>query len=326
MRIDKRIFRRSPLSSFKIACGVVGLLLALSGCDLMDESLDEFEAEVIVESYQVAGETLKPVFLSHTVAVDDIYDFRQHAISGASVRVSLLDAQNAPVEVIPYVESDTLTGMYVPDGEHVVQPLGSYRLDADVVGFEAAVSATTVVPDTFHLISSNVDTLEYLGSEQLELIITRSNYPNRQNIFVFEVEALLPMVELLTPFAASVFEDLLDGENLDELVSGSSPPLNEGNYDPNPDGTLTLKIPWFSFSFFGPNRLTANAIDDNLLDFYRSQLVQQGGSTFSPGEIPNVLEKVDGGRGVFGSYADITFDTFIIPAGFEFSAPQRGWE
>ena len=38
--------------------------------------------------------------------------------------------------------------------------------------------------------------------------------------------------------------------------------------------------------FYGPNRIFANALDDNLYDYIRSQSIQQGGSTFSPGEIP----------------------------------------
>ncbi len=298
-----------------LAGGIGVLLMTVFGCDLMDASRDTFEPEVIIESYQAAGEQLKPVFLSRTVPVDAVYDFDQHAITGAEVRVSRLDGDGSPVDVIAYVESDTLPGMYQAAESHTVRPLGTYRLDADVAELQAAVSAVTVVPDTFSLVSASVDTLRYLSSDQLELVITRSDYPGRQNIFLFEVLAMLPRVELLTPFAEALYREVLEDtdEGLDELISGSSPPLNEGNYDPNPDGTLTLRIPWFTFSFFGPNQLTANAIDDNLLDFYRSQFVQQGGSTFSPGEIPNVLERVSGGRGVFGSYSDATFDTFLIP-------------
>ena len=55
----------------------------------------------------------------------------------------------------------------------------------------------------------------------------------------------------------------------------------------------------------------ANAIDDNLYDFVRSQIIQQGGSTFAPGEIPNILERVNGAHGVFGSYARVSFDLFV---------------
>ena len=93
--------------------------------------------------------------------------------------------------------------------------------------------------------------------------------------------------------------------------------FNEDNYDVNPDGTLTIRYPWLGITFYGPNRLIANALDDNLYDFIRSQSVQQGGSTFAPGEIPNPLARVNGAHGVFGSYARVSFDLFVIrPEGF----------
>jgi hypothetical protein len=52
-------------------------------------------------------------------------------------------------------------------------------------------------------------------------------------------------------------------------------------------------------------------VDDNIFDFVRSHTVQQGGSTLSPGEIPNVLDRVEGGTGIFGSSAQITYETFV---------------
>ncbi len=60
------------------------------------------------------------------------------------------------------------------------------------------------------------------------------------------------------------------------------------------------------------NYYIANALDDNLYDYIRSQSIQQGGSTFSPGEIPNPLEHVVGAHGTFGSYARISFDLFVL--------------
>ncbi|MCH8961449.1 MAG: hypothetical protein IH820_09040 [Bacteroidetes bacterium] len=33
----------------------------------------------------------------------------------------------------------------------------------------------------------------------------------------------------------------------------------------NPDGTLTIRYPWLAVIFYGPNRIFANAIDDNLI-------------------------------------------------------------
>jgi hypothetical protein len=94
----------------------------------------------------------------------------------------------------------------------------------------------------------------------------------------------------------------------------NSPIINEGNYDINQDGTLTIRLPWIAVAFFGENRLTASALDDNLYDFIRTQTVQQGGSTLSPGEIPNVIERIEGGTGVFGSFARSSYVVRITQA------------
>ena len=56
---------------------------------------------------------------------------------------------------------------------------------------------------------------------------------------------------------------------------------------------------------------------DFIYDFLRSQSVQLGGSSISPGEIPNVIYNIEGGIGVFGSIAADTIQTNITrPAGF----------
>ena len=97
----------------------------------------------------------------------------------------------------------------------------------------------------------------------------------------------------------------------EDLRITESPIINEGNYEINENGTITVKLPWLAVAFFGPNRLTANALDDNMFDFIRSQTVQQGGSTLAPGEIPNVIDRVEGGTGIFGSLARSSYEVLI---------------
>lgn len=59
-------------------------------------------------------------------------------------------------------------------------------------------------------------------------------------------------------------------------------------------------------AFYGPNEVGVNVIDDTLFDLIRTQQTQQGvpDAGLGPGEIPNVIEHVEGGTGVFGSYAE----------------------
>ena len=87
--------------------------------------------------------------------------------------------------------------------------------------------------------------------------------------------------------------------------------MNESNFEISPDSSVILQYPWLAVAFFEENQIVANIIDDNIYDFVRSQSVQLGGSTLSPGEIPNILYNIEGGIGVFGSIAADTIQTYI---------------
>ena len=58
-------------------------------------------------------------------------------------------------------------------------------------------------------------------------------------------------------------------------------------------------------AFYGDALVGTAAVDDALYDFMRYQGVQTNGSTLSPGEIPNVLDHINGGRGIFSSMAKV---------------------
>ena len=63
--------------------------------------------------------------------------------------------------------------------------------------------------------------------------------------------------------------------------------------------------------------IVPSLIDQNLYDYIRSESVQLGGSTLSPGEIQNVLTPIIGGVGIFGSMSRDTARTLILPLEFE---------
>ncbi len=54
------------------------------------------------------------------------------------------------------------------------------------------------------------------------------------------------------------------------------------------------------------------SLDPALQAFVQSQAVQRGGSTLSPGEIPNVTTNVEGGLGIFGSFARVVTQTTLL--------------
>lgn len=149
----------------------------------------------------------------------------------------------------------------------------------------------------------------YQSTEQLEVRVTPSDFPGRDAIYVFALEALDTSGYDLTPF----YQGLLDEDESisgDDFVLTTSPLSNEADFTANPDGTITLRVPWLAVAFYGPNRVTAHAVDDNLYDFKRSE---GPGGTTSPGERDNFIEHVENGRGIFGSMSSQGADVFIEP-------------
>ncbi|MCB0258630.1 MAG: DUF4249 family protein [Calditrichaeota bacterium] len=281
-------------------------LTVFNACDVADPA--PFTPEYVVESYLFALEPLPPLRLSRTVPFDQPYVFQDQAVPNANVQLKLLDASGNTETVFDFLEIER--GIYTPaDTLHRVLPLRRYALEITFPDDETVLRSQTTVPDTFSVLSASADTVVYLSSAQLEITVTQSFTPGRQNIFVFTTESFDARFEQLTP----TYAEFLDAEedDLEDWRVRESPPVNEENYSLNPDGTLTLDYPWLAVVFYGPNRISASAIDDNIFNFVRSQDIQVNPTTLSPGEIPNVIDPIEGGTGLFGSYARASVDVFV---------------
>lgn len=287
---------------------IIGLVFVSQiACETYTQS--DYEEYYVVESYLVANRSLQQVRLSTTVPAFELYNFEDVAITGANVEVHLLSATGSQVE-----QSFTYTmiepGIYGANSTHEVLPTRTYELDITVPNGNIMdqISATAIVPDTFKVISGIVDSLVYQSTEQLSVTLSESSYPGRQNVFVFTTLSQNPIEENLTP----LYLDFLDDEeDLVEFSVTSSGLLNEGNFTQFPDGTVTVQYPWLAIAFYEENKIVANTVDDNIYDYIRSNDVQLGGSTLSPGEIQNVLTNVTGGIGLFGAMASDTISTYI---------------
>lgn len=292
---------------------VLGLCAGLASCDSAETGTPG--ADYVVESILVSGEILPPVRLSRTAAINSAYDFGRLAVADAEVSIALLGTAGAARSTIAYAESPDSAGVYLPaDTSLTALPLGTYRLSIRLPATGETITATTTVPDTFTVIAGTRQTAVYQSTEQLELTMTRSRPAARsETYFIVITEALDPDPDRLTPIAADILENEVGDADFESLVVSASPIFNEENYDVNPDGSLSVRYPWIGINFYGLNRIGINALDDNAYDFFRSQSVQQGGSTLSPGEIPNPLENIDGAHGIFGSYAQAFYDLLVLP-------------
>lgn len=285
---------------------ILSLMFIVSSCDLYPQ--DEYEEFYVVESYLVANRQLPLLKLSTTAPATEVYNFDNLGVNNATVQVFLLEGLEGsnPEQVFSY--TNTAPGIYEATVQHNVLPARTYQLNITFQDPAEEVNAFTIVPDTFSVIGGVPSSIVYQSTEQLEVTLSESTYPGRQNVYIFNTIAGEPIFENLTPLYADFYEDEDDLEDFANLSSGI---LNEANFDENPDGTVTVRYPWLAVAYFGDSRIVANTIDDNIYDFVRSQSVQLGGSTLSPGEIQNVIYRMEGAIGVFGAIASDTIQTDI---------------
>ncbi|NNE70404.1 MAG: DUF4249 family protein [Rhodothermales bacterium] len=299
---------------------LMAMLLPVSGCDSGDPGFHE--PEPVVEAWLISGELMPQVRLTWSQSVETRYGSEAVGVVDAQVTISRVDpgvalqrsVSYAPVSSTPEQPGTVETGIYLPvavEGQLPrVAPGATYELRAEVPGYPVVTSRTTV-PGDFDLIGVQNQEVVYQSTEQIEIDVTNSDYPNRDAVYIISIESLEASIENLTPFLRDALYSIgadesfdpstLDPEELSEVVFQSSPPLNEANWEINADESLTLKMPWFFAAFYGVQEITVSAIDDNVWNHFRYVNAQEGNGGFAPGEIPNVEAGVAQGWGLFGS-------------------------
>lgn len=315
---------------------LASLLLAAVGCDGFAD--DDFTAQVVVSAHLGAGEPLPEIVLTESSPLLERYDPATLAVAGATVTVSLLAADGSVATAYPYVAGDA-PGTYTPATPADVLPQRTYRLD--VRAGEHTLTAETTVPPALALVAGPAETSVYGEGQGPEIRVGRTSTAARQTAFVISTRALAPVAfeEVvedgdtryrsrpaagtfgLTPpyerfLGCDAAEDgpgvVCDEDPRENAVVGTSPVINEAGYVDLGDGTVLVQVPSLAFGFYGPVSIRLVSVDAALEAFVESQLVQGGGSTLSPGEIPNVTTNVVGGLGVFGSFARVTVETTLV--------------
>lgn len=298
---------------------VLGLTLIWAGCDA--SSTSQHEEEIVVEAYLVVDEPLPPIWLSTSIPVNSTFSAEGTALRNANVKVFQLASNGSVAQTFDYVESVDEPGTYLSTTNAVVLGGTTYRLEVDGGPDFEIVTAETTTPAGFELIEPSTDQIEYQDPAQYSMLVTQSTVSYGQNVFVFTMETLDPTIHNLVPiYFKFIFDKDIEEidsvewsqEDLNDVRVFSSQPVSEGNYEVFENGTLRVKLPWFAVAFYGPLKVTMTVLDQNLFDFQRYQQVQQGGSTLSPGEIPNVRDHVQNGRGLFGSSARVSHTVTIL--------------
>ncbi len=309
--------RISRLMNPKITLIVASVFLFTVACDPYTQ--DSYTEQVVVEAYLTVGNLMPPVRLSTTSEATMFYNSEQLALRNAQVMIWELDEQSDQKESrITYEEESP--GIYQPTEKHRVIPGAKYLLEVMHPDYET-ISAQTQVPNAFSILNGIPDTLIYQSTEQLKLELSAEAAEDGQNYYVIITVAKNPLEELLTPFYSEFLDDSNEEakeQNLQELTINSSGILNEGNFERNQAGNVEIRYPWLAVAFYGENAIIPSVIDRNLYDYIRSESVQLGGSTLSPGEIQNVITPIHGGVGIFGSMARDTANTVILPLEISF--------
>jgi hypothetical protein len=290
---------------------VLLLTAGLLGCDTTAVQPD---SQVVVEAYLQADTTFDTVRLTRTVGATNAFDPTARAVTEDEVEVVEIQRLNGPDGGVDttysYVETGT-AGVYEPESPPgssppVVEANTTYRLRVDLVE-GPTVTATTTVPGALDLRAVRNTTpemtAEYQNPDQKPaFVIDPPPSPSgRQNVYFFTVTSQLPKARLdsnFTPLYGDGYD--ADEDSIESFRVNSSPLLNQANFPQNADGTVTVDLPWVGVAFFGPNEVSINVVDDNYYDFIRSESAQDSAP---PGEFPGIIEHVENGTGVFGSYA-----------------------
>lgn len=283
-------------------------LILAAACDQYDQ--DSYKEYVVVESFAVANDSLPSVFVTTTARANQQYDSSDVVIENANVQIVLLDESGTDEEVFGYIYSSEQERYISQNQQHRMLPRRTYRLDVSFEDRDEIIRASTTIPDDFEVINEIPETIFYQSENQLELILSETERTQTQNVFVFTAIALHARIDNMTPFYFAALDE--DGVELSDFQVNSSGLINEDNFTLNQDGTITLKYPWLGVAFYGETQIVTQSVDKNIADLVRSQDVQLGGSTLSPGEIPNLIYNVEGGIGVFGSLASDTVSTIFL--------------
>jgi hypothetical protein len=293
---------------------VLLLAVGLVGCDT---TATQPETQIVVEAYLQGGAPLPNIRLTRSVETDEAYQPSEVGVTGARVEVRRLADDGTTAATTSYVETDQ--GVYGPDPPvPTVRPLTTYALSVET--FEGTtVTATTTVPDTISIVKAQNATVPYQSPEQPTFTITAPQTDrDGQAVLVLTNTSLLDfrrpndqLREGLTPFYEEGYDP--EEDSIDTFRTTSSGILNEANFDSDEQGRITARLPWISVAFYGPNETTVHVIDDNFYDLIRSQQAQSTGGQggLAPGEIPNVIEHVEGGTGVFASYVQDAQRVFV---------------
>lgn len=294
---------------------LITAVFVVGGCDMLDPAGEVDTARYVVESYQIAGEPFGTVLLRETTDLNTHFQSSKTGISGAEVLIKQVADDGSVDTTVNFTEDAGEAGLYRPDGGAVVEPMTRYRLEIAPPGNEEPITSETITPDTFSVSGPSAGAVTYRTGDHLAIPTSASRYPDRQSIYLLDLQALDAREEQLTPTAKQLMRgvdtelDSGDGYTLKDMRRTEWGPINETTYRSESSEEITVTVAWDKVAFFGPNRIDTYVIDDNLYEIIRSDAAQSNSAR--PGEIPPVVDHVTGGTGVFAGMARARYEVVV---------------
>ncbi|HRK74395.1 MAG TPA: DUF4249 family protein, partial [Rhodothermales bacterium] len=266
-------------------CLMLGFTVVL-GCDFTAPSETRLP---LVEAYLQAEAPFPPVSVRETLFVHEAAFPATYVPPKAQVKIYLLDKNGQIEETILYALSSEAPDSYLPiDSLKTVLPSRQYRIEVRLLEQDKMITGETIVPDALRLVNTNGKTFRYEQSPSYQATISPCKKEQETKChYIFSAESLDARKDTVVPF----WKPGSNPFNLDETPHVYSSPLfNEDNYEKDASGNTVINMLWISITHFGRTRVNLHNIDQNMVDFYRSQSQQQQQfGRFGPGEMPNAI-------------------------------------
>lgn len=262
-------------------------LIGINGCSEPTYP-SEYSNQIVVQGYLMANQPIDSIIIRRTARLEEYVSESSLAINGATVVIT----GNGVVDTLNAMPGNPglYTSTRIP--QNIIKPKQTYTLFVRTPD-DRTVTATTTVPDTFHII----------GKEAFPRVLRYRKGPDDNPTKLYSIDWT----------SSNTFSDYITSVTSLDSLAGQIP-QDFGNNDNNerkPERTsygfnyidiTHAEIPWFTFNYYGQHMLAILAIDKNYYDFIRQR---NGGGT----DIKEIRYNVTGGLGVFGSAA---MDSLIV--------------
>jgi hypothetical protein len=271
----------------------------------------------VVDAVLVVGRPFGDIYLSQTIAPDELFTRERAGIDFATVLVV------GGGQRIVYGTTGSL-GRYVAAITDTVFPSTTYSLtvtlpDGRVVRASTTTPAKLDVREWVLLDESGTNVLQTLSTfaEHGDTVYARPEnqlvYPENILAAILDDQSTagyqIGLVNLETDSPLLVDADFLEPDDLENFKrTNSSPPLNYES---------TLRIPWLAIYYAGRYNLRVVALDRNWYDIARTDPAIGGGGFGFGGEAGDTSKRpifhVEGGIGVFGSVSSDSVGFYVNP-------------